>query len=149
MIQVFRQGRHWVMPLWRAQVEACVRAMLDQAGAGDASLELLLADDAELARLNSCHLGLTGPTNVLAFPAEDEGGDESYGGESSGNESLGLAAVSLEAVLRESLLFGQDPATHLARLLAHGLLHLLGLDHGPHMEEETERLLDAGRGFLL
>ncbi|MDO9632355.1 MAG: rRNA maturation RNAse YbeY, partial [Humidesulfovibrio sp.] len=40
---------------------------------------------------------------------------------------------------------GQDPARHLARLLAHGVLHLCGHDHGPDMEALTDLAVDAVR----
>lgn len=150
MIQVLRQGRSWVLPLWRAEVEACAAAMLEAAGMPGVGVELLLAGDSELAELNQRHLGLCGPTNVLSF-VDAEGEENEAGGEDENEgevESLGLAAVSVEAVQRESMLFGQDPLDHLARLLAHGLLHLMGHEHGEFMEDETERLLEAGRPFL-
>ena len=144
MIRVLRQGRSLALPLWPQEAEACVRAMLDEAQTPEAGLELLLADDATLAALNREHLGLPGPTNVLAFP--DAGPEDEP---ERGPDSLGFVAVSLDAVRREALLYGQDPPEHFCRLVAHGLLHLLGHDHGPDMEAETERLLAAGLACLV
>ena len=51
---------------------------------------------------------------------------------------LGELALSLDAVRREAFLYGQPAGLHMARLLAHGFLHLAGLDHGPLMESLTE-----------
>ena len=44
---------------------------------------------------------------------------------------------------REAFLSGQPPGLHMARLLAHGFLHLAGLDHGPLMESLTESAAEA------
>uniref|UniRef100_I2Q3B6 Endoribonuclease YbeY n=1 Tax=Desulfovibrio sp. U5L TaxID=596152 RepID=I2Q3B6_9BACT len=107
-----------------------VLAVLDLAGR---EYDLRLVGDGEMAALNRDYLGLTGPTNVLSFPADDPGRPE----------YLGEMAVSLDTVAREAFLYGQDPATHLVRLLAHGFLHLFGLDHGPLMEALTEHAVEA------
>jgi probable rRNA maturation factor len=46
-----------------------LRAALLAGGAPEpSSVGLVLADDAELARLNAAHLGTRGPTDVLSFP---------------------------------------------------------------------------------
>jgi probable rRNA maturation factor len=54
---------------------------------------------------------------------------------------LGSLVLSVDTLAREAFLYGQDPAAHLARLLAHGLLHLAGVPHGAEMEERTEAAL--------
>ena len=69
--------------------------------------------------LNAAHLGCAGPTNILSFPAAPE------------ESGLGVLAFGLETWLREAALYGQKPELHAQRLLAHGLAHLLGHDHGP------------------
>lgn len=112
------------LPLARRELEALLERLMAILGlSGD--LTLALVDDRAMAELNLRHLGCSGPTNVLAFPGEGEG-------------SLGEIALSPAVCLREARLYGQDPALHLARLLAHALLHLAGLDHGPEMEALTE-----------
>jgi probable rRNA maturation factor len=105
-------------------------AVTQSLGLADADFELLLTGDLEIAELNLSFLGLTGPTNVLSF--EDEDG-----------ESLGSVAISVDAVEREAVLYGQNPLEHFARLLAHGLLHLSGMEHGDEMYELTERAVDV------
>lgn len=112
------------LPLTQREMTALLTRLLEALGlSGD--LNLALVDDAAMADLNRRHLGCSGPTNVLAFPSGEEG-------------SLGEIALSPAACLREARLYGQDPVLHLARLLAHALLHLAGLDHGPEMEALTE-----------
>lgn len=112
------------LPLSRRELEALLERLMTTLGlSGD--LTLALVDEAAMAGLNRRHLGCSGPTNVLAFPGEGEG-------------ALGEIALCPAVCLREARLYGQDPALHLARLLAHALLHLAGLDHGPEMEALTE-----------
>lgn len=98
----------------------------------DRGVEVRLTGDEEVARLNQAFRGLPGPTNVLSFPGEEEG---------EGVSELGQVVVSRDAVLREARLYGQDPLEHLVRLLAHGLLHLAGEEHGPDMEEQTRAVV--------
>lgn len=97
-------------------------------------VDLYLITDARMARANGRHLGCTGPTNVLSFPG-----------------ACGMAGtllLSLDTLERECLLYGQEPVEHLLRLLAHGLGHLAGLDHGPEMEALCAACEDAARAGL-
>lgn len=119
--------------LSRPELVPLVRRLAGVLGLGGASFELRLVDDNEMAGLNASFLGLVGPTNVLAFPASDPE-RPAY---------LGQIALSVDTLSRESLLYGQDPGRHLTRLLAHGLLHLAGFEHGPAMEAMTEQAVEA------
>jgi len=52
-----------------ATLARILRAALLAGGAPEpAAVGLILADDAELARLNAAHMGQRGPTDVLSFP---------------------------------------------------------------------------------
>lgn len=101
--------------------------------AGEAGVAVRVTDDDELRRLNHAFLGEDSPTDVLSFPAgEGQPGDGRH---------LGDIAVSWPAVLRQAEQFGHPPASELALLLVHGLLHLLGWDHAaPDEEAEMSRL---------
>ncbi|WP_243360892.1 rRNA maturation RNase YbeY [Fundidesulfovibrio terrae] len=121
------------LPLSKSELAPLVARLLDVLGLAGASVEVRMVDDAEIARLNLEFLGLPGPTNVLSFPAED---DERP-------DYLGEIALSVDTLTREAVLYGQDPAGHLVRLLAHGLLHLAGYDHGQVMEEMTDMAVES------
>ena len=117
-------------------VEAARRA--DAGVAADAALELVLARDEDVAELNSLHMGCAGPTNVLSFPNGPE--------ESGEVRDLGSLVLSVDAVRREALLYGQAPREHCLRLLAHGLAHLIGLDHGEEMDSLCRLMLAEAAG---
>ena len=111
-----------------------MQAMLDAAGAPEAVVELALLDDAAIRALHESALGCDGPTNILSFPApEEEPG------------AAGSLALSVDTLRREAFLYGQGLEEHAVRLLAHGLAHLLGHDHGPAMDALTDELEKAGR----
>lgn len=55
----------------------------------------------------------------------------------------GSLLLSLDCVGREAELYRQSPRDHCLRLLAHGLAHLAGLDHGPEMDALCDKFLDS------
>ena len=97
----------------------------------DRDLFLQCVDDGKIADLNESFLGCTGPTNILSFPASPE----------ENKVVLGELALSIDTLTREIHLYGQDPLEHLVRLLAHGILHLAGYDHGETMYSLTEMVV--------
>lgn len=117
-----------------AELGAVIMETLDLEG----EVIVKLVNDAGIARLNREFMGCTGPTNVLSFPAADDGSVD--GAEDS--PLLGELALSVETLTREAHLYGQPPTAHLTRLLAHGILHLAGFDHGETMHELTDRAVD-------
>ena len=99
-----------------------------------AGVDLYLVNDAAMALANAEHLGSTGPTNVLSFPGAPG--------------MAGTLLLSLDTLERECLLYGQPPVNHLLRLLAHGMGHLAGLDHGPEMDALGAACEGAARAEL-
>jgi probable rRNA maturation factor len=92
-------------------------------GCHERELSVLLTGDRRIAELNERYLGRKGPTNVLSFPMEE--GEPNP----SGPGMLGDVVVSVETALTESRQTGETCERTVERLLAHGILHLLGYDH--------------------
>lgn len=90
---------------------------------------LVLADDFEMRTLNRTWRGKDAPTNVLSFPA---GAGPSEAG------LLGDVALAYETTLNEARATNIALADHVAHLVVHGVLHLLGFDH--MREDEAERM---------
>jgi len=101
-------------------------------GLDEWELSLRLVDDREMSELNGSFMGCLGPTNILSFP----------GGE---GDWLGDLVLSVDTLARETRLYNQDPHEYTVRLLAHGLLHLMGHDHGPEMDDLTDLAVSAVR----
>lgn len=115
-------------PLARRELQGLMGTLLTVLGLERCTLSLTLVDDAGVAALNQRFLHCNGPTNILSFPE----------GDADRPDELGALFLSVETLAREAFLYGQEPTEHLARLLAHGLLHLAGHDHGVEMDTLTE-----------
>jgi len=112
----------------------------------------VIADDAEIARLNRTYFGRTGPTNVISFPLQ-----EGKPGEVSA-PLLGDVVISADTAARHARVAGIRAEEEILFLLVHGVLHLVGYDHeGPaakRREMETKereifgKLMDTQRKRL-
>jgi len=115
-------------------------------GLRNAELSVLLCDDATIAVLNGRWRGQEQPTNVLSFPAPlPDGARLPAGSPSDATPSdkipLGDIAIAGETLVREADASGKTVPAHLAHLVVHGFLHLMGYDHETDDEaEEMERL---------
>lgn len=95
-----------------------------------ADISILLADDAVLRSLNREWRGRDQPTNVLSFPATATRPGETPLAEFAGVPLLlGDIALGFETCVAEAERDGRTLSDHLAHLVVHGLLHLLGYDH--------------------
>lgn len=92
-------------------------------------LSLVFTDDDRIRRLNKDFRGKDRPTNVLSFP-------QGAGG------LLGDVILAAETVHREAALARKPLEDHMAHLIIHGFLHLLGYDHEDDQEAETMEALE-------
>lgn len=82
------------------------------------SVDVLLAGDTTLRRLNRKFRGKDKATDVLSFPAAEFAG-----------EFAGDLAISLETAAMQAREHGHSLRDEVRVLLLHGLLHLSGMDH--------------------
>lgn len=131
-IDVVREGGDWPADaeavIGRA-AEAAYAAAAPAPAPGTARPELavLLADDAAVRRLNRDFRGKDSATNVLSFPADDDDADGVLPPDAP--PRLGDLALAAETLAREAESEGKSVAEHLAHLVVHGVLHLMGMDH--------------------
>ena len=134
----------------------------DEGVRGDTEVSLLFVDEATIADLNSRFLGKEGPTDVLAFPIDEEpvegGRSPDSGGSGPGfspsvDEAptlLGDVVICPEVAWRNAPEHAGTYEDELALLLVHGILHLLGMDHEGDEEAEAMEALERellGRHF--
>ena len=125
------------LPAWAGAVRdveawcerAAVAALTGPGGpAAAVEVSVLLTDDEAIRALNRQWRAKDAATNVLSFPTVEPAA------------LLGLAAsrdpypigdivVAFETTTREAAAEGKPLRHHLAHLVVHGTLHLLGLDH--------------------
>jgi len=124
-----------------APAELCRRAVAAALASGDATgssaeVSVVLGDDGFVADLNKRYRNRDAATNVLSFP----GGGTAPAGMPA---MLGDIAVALETVLAEAADGGKHPADHLAHMIVHGTLHLLGHDHEDDVEAGAMEALEV------
>jgi probable rRNA maturation factor len=102
-----------------------------------AELSILLCDDAFIQNLNCKWRGKDKPTNVLSFES-GEPVESAF--------ILGDIVIAFETVQREALDEGKSFRNHVAHLLAHGFLHLIGYDHQD--EDEAAEMETMERQIL-
>ncbi|HET7554156.1 MAG TPA: rRNA maturation RNase YbeY [Gaiellaceae bacterium] len=92
-------------------------------GVDDGELGLHFVGPEEIRTLKREHLGIDEVTDVLSFPID-------------GHDEL---AAGLPRQLGDAVLCPQVVGDAWREPLVHGLLHLLGHDHGPEMEAKEAR----------
>ena len=126
-------AERWIASLARRTLEAACP------GIGPAGISILLTDDAAIRELNRTWRGKDSPTNVLSFPATETAEGEVPEPEFAGVPlELGDIALAYETCARESGAQGKRFPDHVAHLVLHGVLHLLGYDHLD--EDEAQRM---------
>ncbi|MCO6391503.1 rRNA maturation RNase YbeY [Aliihoeflea aestuarii] len=108
-----------------AQAESACAATFAELGIEprESELSLVFTDDASIRNLNREWRGKDKATNVLSFPAFKVAPGDAL------PPMLGDVILAFETVSREAALEDKPFEHHLAHLLVHGLLHLLGYDH--------------------
>jgi probable rRNA maturation factor len=101
------------------------RAVLKAEGIGDGELGIAFVDRDAMRLLKHEHLGIDEPTDVLSFPID--GRDELPEG--------------VPRALGDVVLCPQVVGDEWRWPLTHGLLHLLGYEHGDDMTAREEALL--------
>lgn len=95
-----------------------------------AELSVLLVDREAMSSLKEKYLGEAGPTDVLAFPMDEQPADE--------DEPFLLGDI----VICPKVAAEQAPGSvgdEVELLLVHGFLHLLGYDHSRPQDAKTMR----------
>jgi len=124
-------------PTW---IRATLAAAADRGeDAVDGAISLRLVGLEEGAMLNAAWRGKQGATNVLAFPGPRPGGALPAGM----SFEYGDLVICLPVVLREAADQEKPPGHHLAHLVIHGTLHLLGYTHDGQADTATMEALET------
>jgi probable rRNA maturation factor len=105
----------------------------------EGEVDVVLADDTTLRRLNRTYRGKNKATDVLSFPAAAE----------VQRTMAGDLAISLDTAARQAEEHGLSLADELRILLLHGVLHLAGYDHEVDSGEMASREAELRRALRL
>lgn len=134
----------------RAALARFAQAALGALGQRAAELSVLLCDDRFIRGLNRRFRGVDTPTDVLSFeqagpiPGSPPGPLET-GPPETGPLVLGDVVISLDTARRQARRRSIPEAAELRELLLHGILHLLGRDHGDGDVADEPMLQEQGR----
>lgn len=139
-------------PVDEAGLVALSRFVLRELGVDPlAELSVLLVDVDSMAQLHERWMGEPGPTDVLAFPMDSLARQASFAADAAQDGPappalLGDVVLCPQVAERQAREHGHPAEVELALLTTHGVLHLLGFDHG---EPEEEREMFARQEALL
>jgi probable rRNA maturation factor len=132
------------VPVARDRVRTLAHAVLRAEGVREGLVSIAFVTPRVMARLNRAHLGQRGSTDVLAFAFQP------------GHDGAGLVGdvyIAPDVARRNARRWHVGVREELARLVVHGLLHVVGHDHPLGEDRETspmwrrqERLLQRWRG---
>lgn len=127
-VTLVRQSTRW-KGMAAAQFRTPIQQLFSYLSIEDSrDMAVVLSDDRRVQVLNHEFRGKDKPTNVLSFPSDepDEWGD---------------IVLAHETIAREAEAQNKLFWHHVAHLLVHGTLHLLGYDHIDDQEaEEMEQM---------
>ena len=127
-------------PLELEPLERAARFALEHQGASpDADLAIVITDDEQLQELNRDFRDVDSPTDVLSFPASEVDPE-------TGRLYLGDILISIERAGEQATAGGHPLEAELQLLIVHGILHLLGHDHGE--PDEKDRMWAAQAEIL-
>lgn len=163
LFDIFVADEQTDVPIDAARWAALACFVLEEQGVRDpAEMSVFFVDEMTIAQLNERFLGREGPTDVLAFPIDEEvtdtGRQPDQGGRGPGStaELTDPPLMIGDVVICPKVADGQAPGRlggeqgfdhrgtlddELALLVVHGTLHLLGFDH----EEDAEAEVMAAR----
>ena len=102
-------------------VRRVIQQLLNLIGEGESEVSIEFVGDVRMRRLNRLYRKKDRTTDVLAFASREAGGPPS--------PMLGDVVVSVPKAMRQAESLGHSISEELARLLIHGILHLVGYDH--------------------
>lgn len=126
MIEVEVENRSGIV-VDAAGAVALAQHALAQAGVNDAELGIAFVTPDEIRALKAEHLGIDEETDVLSFPID--GLDELPDG--------------VPRALGDVVICPQVVGDEWSWPLVHGILHLLGFDHGEEMDRREREILEA------
>ncbi len=136
------------VPVDVARIRTLAELVLEQQGfPQDTEVTIMLVTDSDMVGYNERFMNRDGPTDVLAFPLEElapgvvpdwRPGDPPV--------NLGDVIIAPEYVGRQASEQGSEFTHEISLMVVHGILHLMGWDHGE--DSDAERMEGRERELL-
>ena len=135
-------------PRPEAGVWESLRGIAAGLGPPDADVDVILTDDAFIRKINREYRGIDRPTDVISFSYIEGDRTDFIEDPSRTRDNLaGEIYISCETLQKEAKAQGIELENLFLRIGVHGLLHVLGYEHGT--DSETEIMEGEERRILL
>ncbi len=115
-------------PEWIPNVKQFIQKVLSELNIDSVELSVLLCNEKKITELNKRYRGKSYSTDVLSFSQLTEF-SELTNTTKGQRIVLGDIVVSLEDVKKNAASFGVEFEEELKRVIIHGVLHLIGMEH--------------------
>ena len=120
-----------------AWLRKVAEAVLNAENQPDAEVGIVITGQAKIHELNQRYLGRDKPTDVLAFALKGTPSEMPFPAPDDDVDHLGEVVISVEQAEIQAKQHRHSLQRELAILLVHGVLHLIGYDHGEPDEEKV------------
>ena len=117
---------------WLEKTEPFVLAVLERLGKHHWDLSVFFCNNEIIRKLNNQYRNLDESTDVLSFVMGEMAGERYLPGD---------IVISIEKTEENAKEFSCSPKEELHRLLIHGILHLVGMDHASNDHSEEMLIL--------
>ena len=133
-IAVFTQGKvkFPYNDIPKSYISTTVRKTLKQLTLDNVSISIIVSDNEFIRKINADYRKKDYPTDVISFAYREQPFPEIK----EENEVLGDIYISAEKAKEQAEEIGHSINDEFARLLVHGILHLIGYDHEKGKKEE-------------
>lgn len=119
-----------------AKLKQIAQKVLADEGIDQARINIVLVDDTYMIKLNQKYLQHDEPTDVLSFNLSDDVSDLLEG----------EIYADVDQIARQAKEYGVDFEEELARIVIHGILHLIGYDD--RSSHERKNMTKKEDGYL-
>ena len=130
-INIIDKGKFGIIPV--EKTNQIVKNLFSDYNVETALVNLIYVDDKEIHEINKKFLDHDYPTDVITFVLEED-------------ENEADIIIGVETALENSKQYNATHESELLRLVAHGVLHLLGYDD--HSDVESEAMHELENKYL-
>jgi len=130
-------------------LEKIAKFVLEEEGKGESDLSIALIGPGKMRKLNKRYLGKNRVTDVLAFGQNQKSKtkNQKFPIIPKGELDVGEIVICLREVKKNAKKFKSSFEKELARVLIHGILHLVGYDHEKN-KEGAEKMEEKEKYYL-
>ena len=135
-MKVYRRNQQRRQKVNLPRIERFLTKALQHLGLEGSELSVLFVNDLTMKELNRAYRGIDNTTDVLSFPQADT---VDFRRRTPGLPYvLGDIVINLHKTSRQAKEYHSSFYEELKKLLIHGLLHLIGYDHGTDVSAESK-----------